>query len=94
MEPQTKPSAVATPDEAMPGIENVETLAEWQALTDRRWGLAGRKAQAKKPMYVSHYGHSMRYWPHDGRVGVQFTQPVAEKLGRKPQEKDEIKIKR
>lgn len=36
---QIKQPTVATPGEALPGIENVETLAEWQELTDRSWNL-------------------------------------------------------
>lgn len=74
---QTKQPLTATPAEPVPGIENVETLAEWQGLTDRTWDLARQKAAKKLPMYVSYYGYSMRYWPHDGAVEVQLTPDVA-----------------
>ena len=82
METQTKAPLVATSDEVSPGIENVETLDEWQNVIDQNWDLAAQKAKKKLPMFVSYYGHSMRYWPHNGRVRLDLTDTVVGQLGR------------
>lgn len=54
-----------------PDAGQARTMADYQQLLDETGRqVEARAALARRPMYVSYYGYSMEYWPHNGQVNV------------------------
>lgn len=54
-----------------PDAGQAHNMADYQQLLDEMGSqVEARAALARRPMYVSYYGYSMEYWPHNGQVNV------------------------